>query len=416
MGWRDVSRGICLARLGLACLAALPFGGRAQDLGLHGYLDGRLVTAPAERSWVEGGLGKSRFGDGGTAVRFGGAALVGTAQLTPSLLAFAGVQLQDHDRAGIDVLEAYLRWRPVSTSRWRGSVLAGAFFPPVSLENDAIGWTSPWTLTPSAINSWVGEELRAVGVEGRIERRGGWATWELRGALFQRNDPAGNLLAVRGWSLSDLTYGLGSRLREPDAYLRDEGEEPPRRYDPFRRIGQHWGAYAQLTWRAPGQGRVSLMHYDNHADPTAWVSYEGGDRLYAWRTRFWSLGATTDTGPITWIAQAMDGDTVIEPVANLSFTTRYRAAFLLAGWNRGAWRPTLRLDHFSTRELPKTPGLHAGEHGNAITAALNWRPHDWLRLTVEALHIDSTRTVRVDYGLPPRVRGTQLQLSARLFY
>lgn len=410
-----MSRRLRPQHLALACLCAMPLAGRAQDLSLHGYVDGRLVNAPAERSWVEGGLGKSRYGGAGTELRFGGAALVGTAQLTPSLLALAGVQLQDGDRTGVDVLEAYLRWRPVSTTRWRSSVQAGAFFPPVSLENDAIGWTSPWTLTPSAINSWVGEELRAVGAEARIERRGEIATWELRGALFQRNDPAGNLLAVRGWSLSDLTYGLGSRLREPDAYVRDRGAEPPRRYDPFRRIGSHWGHYVELTWRARGWGRISLMHYDNHADPAAWVPSDGG-RLYAWRTRFWSLGASADTGPISWIAQAMDGNTAITPFANRSFTTRYRAAFLLAGWNRGAWRPALRLDHFSTGEASLVPGRPAGEHGNAVTAALNWRPQDWLRLTLEALRIDSTRTDRTDYGLPPRVRTTQVQLSARLFY
>jgi hypothetical protein len=402
--------------LALALLTAWPAAGRTQDLGLHGYLDGRLVAAPAERSWVEGGLGRTRYGNGGAQMRFGGAALVGTAQLTPSLLALAGVQLQDGDRAGVDVLEAYLRWRPVSTTRWHGSVQAGAFFPPVSLESDAIGWTSPWTITPSAINSWVGEELRATGAEARLERRGEASSWELRGALFQRNEPAGNLLAIRGWSLSDLTYGLGSRLREPDAYVRDDGDTPPMRYDPFRNVGRAWGNYARLGWRVRGRGRLSLMHYDNHADPQAWVPYEGGHRLYAWRTRFWSLGATTDTGPISWIAQAMDGDTVIEPVPELVFTTRYRAAFLLAGWNRGAWRPALRWDHFSTRELPAAAGAHEGEHGNAVTAALNWRPHDWLRLTLEALRIDSHRTIRADYGLPVHTRGTQVQLSARLFY
>jgi hypothetical protein len=402
--------------LALACLAAWSGTGRTQDLGLHGYLDGRLVAAPAERSWVEGGLGKARYGGGGSELRFGGAALVGTAQLTPALLALADLQLQDGDRAGVDVLEAYLRWRPVSTTRWRGSIQAGSFFPPVSLENDAVGWTSPWTLTPSAINSWVGEELRATGVEARIEHRGVAATWELRGALFRRNDPAGNLLAIRGWSLSDLSYGLGSRLREPDAYVRDDGDTPPLRYDPFRDIGHAWGNYVQLGWRARGRGRLSLMYYDNHADPEAWVPYDGGQRLYAWRTRFWSLGAAADTGPVTWIAQAMDGDTVIEPRPSLVFTTRYRAAFLLAGWNRGTWRPTLRWDHFSTRELPAAPGAHEGEHGNAVTAALNRRPHDWLRLTLEMLRIDGVRTVRADYGLPTRVRGTQVQLSARLFY
>ena len=408
----NAPRGV-LALLGLALV---PLAAHAQDYTLRGYLDGRLVVAPGEHSWTDGGLGKTRYGGRGTALQFGGAALVGTAQLTPSLLALASVQVQDTDRPTVDVLEAYLRWRPVSTTRWRGSLQAGLFFPPISLENDALGWTSPWTLTPSAINSWVGEEVRATGVEARIERRGEVSTWELRGAVFQRNDPAGNVLAIRGWSLSDLSYGLGSRLREPDAYVREEGDEPPQRYDPFRRIGRHWGHYTQLNWRAPGWGRVSLTHYDNHADPTASVSYGGGDRLFAWRTYFWSVGASADTGPVTWLAQAMDGDTIVEPLAGLSLDTHFRAAYLLAGWNHGAWRPALRLDHFSTRAPPDVPGVRAGEHGNALTAALNWRPHDWLRLTLEALRIDSHRTERAEAGLPTHAIDNQLQLSVRLFY
>ena len=52
------------------------------------------------------------------------------------------------------------------TGRVSWSVKAGAFFPTISLENDDLGWTSPYTLTPSAINSWIGEELRTIGSEG----------------------------------------------------------------------------------------------------------------------------------------------------------------------------------------------------------------------------------------------------------
>jgi hypothetical protein len=238
----------------------------------------------------------------------------------------------------------------------------------------------------------------------------------MRAALFERNDPAGNLLAVRGWSLSDLSYGLGSRLREPDAMVRGEGGEPPQRYDPFRRIGNRWGGYAQLSWQAPGRGQLSLMRFDNRADPSASVPYAGDDRLFAWRTYFWSLGGSADTGPITWIAQAIDGNTIIAPNPSQPFATRYRAAFVLAGWNRGAWRPALRVDHFSTRSPVERPDLRAGEHGNAVTAALNWRPKDWLRLTGELLRIVSLRTQRAEFGMPPHASITQLQLSARLFF
>lgn len=402
-----------MRRTCLCCLLGLyaPLG-LAQDFKLHAWLDGRLVAAPDETSWTNGGLGKTRFGGGGVDARFGGAGLVGTAQFTPALLALATIQFQNTDYPTMNAIEAYLRYRPVSLSRWRWSVQAGAFVPPISLENDAIGWTSPWTLTPSAINSWVGEELRAVGAEGRLEWRGDAATWELRSALFRRNDPAGKLLAVRGWSLSDLTYGLGSRLREPEATVRQNGGQSPGRYDPFQNIGHRNGWYADLDWRTPGGSRVSLMRYDNRADPAA----HSDSGVFAWHTWFWNLGATADTGPIRWIAQAMDGGTVIEPVDGLRFETRFRSAFLLAGWNRGAWRPALRIEHFSTRDPVSDAGIAQGEHGNAVTAALNWRPRDWLRLSAEVLRIDSVRTQRADVGLTPASTITQVQLGVRLIY
>jgi hypothetical protein len=383
----------------------------AQDLTLHAYIDGRLVAAPSETSWTHGGLGKTRFGDGGTDAQFGGAGLVGTAQLTPALLALAEIQFQTTDRPTVNVIEAYLRYRPVALSRWRWSVQAGAFLPPISMENDAIGWTSPWTLTPSAINSWVGEELRVIGAEGHLEWRGDVSTVELRSALFRRNDPAGDLLVDRGWSLSDLTSGLGGRLRTPDTTGGNGEQSPASRYDPFQNIGSRVGWYADLEWHAPDLGRVSLMRYDNRADPAAHTA----SGVFAWHTWFTSVGASTDTGPIRWIAQTMDGTTVIEPTDGVQFRTGFRSAFLLAGWNRGHWRPALRIEHFSTHGR-SDDGIPRSEHGNAITAALNWRPRDWLRLTAEVLRIDSVRTQRTDAGLSPASMVTQVQLGVRLIY
>jgi hypothetical protein len=154
------------------------------------------------------------------------------------------------------------------------------------------------------------------------------------------------------------------------------------------------------------------MRYDNRADPAAHTD----SGVFAWHTWFWSLGASADTGPIQWIAQAIDGTTVIEPVDGLQFRTGFRSAFLLAGWNRGNWRPALRIEHFSTHDGLSDAGPPQGEHGNAVTAALNWRPRGWLRLTAEVLRIDSVRTQRADAGLPPASMVTQVQLGVRLIY
>ena len=91
----------------LGCLALAP-PLAAQDADLHGYLDCRLVARPSERSWTDGGLGKTRFGDGGTTAGCVQAGLVGTWQITPALRALADVQYATPAHDAWSLLEAYL--------------------------------------------------------------------------------------------------------------------------------------------------------------------------------------------------------------------------------------------------------------------------------------------------------------------
>ncbi|HEX7130706.1 MAG TPA: hypothetical protein VF217_11675, partial [Rhodanobacteraceae bacterium] len=350
--------------LAIAILTICGGAAHAQDFQLHGFLDLRAVSAPGETSWDDGGLGKSRYGSGDGGVRIGGAALAAHWQVTPALSAVADLQYQPDERQHFDVLDAYLRLRPASITPWRWSLKVGAFFAPISLENEGIGWTSLWTLTPSAINSWVGEELRTVGGEFSIEHRGA-STFQAGFAVFGKNDPAGELLATRGWSLSDLTSGLRASVREPDVYAPRVSTEAPVDYRPFDGIDHRPGWYADASWESPAYGKIVLLRYDNRADPQRWESYDDR-RVFAWHTRFWSLGARTRVGDVALIAQAMDGDTAFEPVPELYLDTHFRAGFLLAGWERGAWRPALRVDFFSLRQTPSSLPDPLGEHGNAL--------------------------------------------------
>lgn len=401
------------AALALVWLALAQSAG-AQNADLHGYLDCRLVAHSSERSWTEGGLGKTRFGDGDVVPTCVQGALVGTWQMTPAVLALADVQYATTGRDGWSILEAYLRYRPVSTTPLRGSLRFGAFFPPISLENDAIGWTSPWTLTPSAINSWIGEEFRSIGAEAQLEWRGAGYSIEGIAALVRSNDPAGELLAARGWALSDLTSGLGSRVREPDVYARANGVVPPLRFNPFLENDGRLGWYVGGTWRAAGRGRVSLLRYDNEADP---ATHSGGaSPVFSWHTKFWSVGAEADARRLVLLAQAMSGSTEIALGPQFSTTTDFRAAYVLAGWNLGAWRVAFRVDAFSTEQLPRSLADRIREHGSAGTFALNWRPLKWLRLSGEWLHLRSWRNQRLLEGLPERQTDNQVQLSARVLF
>ena len=402
-------RRACALALLLAC-AALP----AQELRLHGWLDARGVHAGGDAAgWVDGGLGKLRWDGSGSGLQTGGAALHASWTPAAPLLAVASAQLQDTDRASLHLTEAWLRWRPVSTTPWRHSLRVGLFFPRLSLENDSVGWTSPYTLTPSAINSWIGEEVRSLGVEYRLEHRGAEHALEAALALFGGNDPAGELIAVRGWSLSDLVYGPGSSIRTPDLSARDA--PPPRRFDPFVEVDHRPGWHGELTWRRGEHALLTLMRYDNRADPRTSTVYEGHE-VFSWRTRFWSAGALLRAGGVVWIAQAMAGDTEIRPSPQFHTETEYWSAFLLAARGQGQWRPALRVDLFGTRQLPDGIDDPGNEHGHALTAALGWRPRPGLRLTLEAIHLRGARTDRVLAGLPERFRDTQLQLGVRVFF
>ncbi len=381
---------------------------------MHGFADFSLVAAPDETPWNRGGLGKTRYGDGDNVANIPTAALTARWQATPALVFSADVRYQPRFGSAVSLTEAFARYRPVSTDAWRWSFKAGEFFPPISLENDGIGWTSLWTLTSSAINTWVGEELRTFGGEVRLEHRGDTDTLEAAVALFGANDPAGEILAARGWSLSDLVNGIGSRLREPDVYADVLGVPPPRRYDPFVEIDHRLGFYANVDWRSAEYGHVSALYYDNRADPSQYKSFNNDDELFAWRTKFSSVGGQTGIGQLSLIAQAMSGTTEIFPPGFRS-ETHFSAGYLLAGWSLGAWRPALRIDAFTTRTDAPFPS-QLNEHGNALTFALNWRPLDWLRLTGEGVRVDATRDQRLALGLAPRQIDTQIQFNARVLF
>jgi len=380
--------------------------GRAQDLSGGGYLDVRLVNTGSERAPVDGGPGKTRYGDDGTALHLAEAALYGNLQLTEDVLVFADLRYEPSQRTAVDLIESYVRYRPLSLSPWRWSVKAGAFFPPVSEENTSPGWTSPWTLTPSAINSWVGEELRTIGAEGKVEWRGESDRLEAEVAVFGWNDAAGAAIADRGWAMTDRITGVFDRLRLPNA-LSFPGKGAVWR-EPFTEIDNSPGWYAGVSWKHEDWGKLDLLYYDNEADPSAF------DREYAWHTRFISAGTTTGIGPVTVLAQVMSGTTTISPGGDENYDTDFQSAYLLLGYRLGQWRFAARADFFATEA--QNYDLRLSEHGTSQTLAVSWTPNEHLKLTLEGLRADSWRTQRLSYGLSPGQVDHQIQLGAKVMF
>lgn len=401
------------ARWAIAIAGALAAGAaQAGDFTVHGYADLRLVSPAGERSWLDGGLGKTRYGESDVVARLAEAVLAGRWQMTEDIAGAATLRYEPEQRTALDLLDAYIRYRPVSTTPLRWSVKLGAFFPPISLENDGIGWTSPWTLTPSAINTWVGEELRAIGAEGKLEWRYQGGELGAVASVYGWNDPAGVLIADRGWAMHDRPTGLNERVRVPDAFAIGIGAPVPFTEPMFKEIDDRAGWYAGLAWNDDALGRARLLHYDNEADPAAF------DEVFAWRTEFDSAGFETGLDGIVLIGQGIAGETEIRPAPNRSSLTEFNAVFLLAAKDFGEWHLAGRADYFDTANTRTVSGVSTEgkyrEHGSAFTLALTWLPEEWVRVTGEILAIHSYRPQRLDQAPEAGTGEVQIQLSIRL--
>src|SRR5438874_13135218 len=176
----------------------------ADSFELSGDL--RLVAVDGEKSWVNGGFGKLRSGsDGDLRVRprVGKAGLVWKPQFGWSLGAIVVGSLQGGERTEAGLSQAYLTFRPMRGSKLTVSARAGLMFPPVSLEHEGADWHVKDSITPSAINSWIGEEVRPVALETTIAANLGRHKLRLTAAAMAANDTAGTLLTFRGWALHD---------------------------------------------------------------------------------------------------------------------------------------------------------------------------------------------------------------------
>lgn len=428
--WRE--RGAAGRALGIApaliLLAAA--AARAQAEGsVAALLDLRLVAADSDYAWLAGGLDKPRFDDDDNGLRLGAALVDARARFSPTLSGHITLASYDDLGAAIHATEAYLQFAPVPRSALRFQARLGAFYPPVSLENSGPGWTSPYTLSFSAIDSWLGEELRTVGAEAQVTAmgafRGSANDFSLAGAAFRFNDPAGAILAWRGWALHDRQTGLFERLPlaplpnlvAGGAYSSVQGQ-----YDePFVELDGRNGWYGAAEWKRLDRSRLRFLHYDNRGDPTVVT-----DGQWTWRTRFDHLGWQLRLGPrCELLAQALRGDTRMDGYDGPLVDNRFWALYGLGSYVRGAQRATLRYDRFGVTDEDATRGDPNAEQGFAWTAAwfftpprerVGWLKAGGLRFGAELLFVDSRRPARELLGEPQHRRETSLQLSAQWRY
>ncbi len=388
--------------------------------------DMRLAAAQGEASWTEGDFGKLRFGGGnpgsisGTRVHpeFGDASLVWQPRLGWELSATVVGVAQGGPRSDAGLSEGFVSWKPLSDGAVRLSARAGLMWPPISLEHGGGDWSVTDTITPSAINSWVGEEVKVLAFEATAMARLGEHALALTGAVFDYNDTAGTLLSFRGWALHDRKALAFTRQPLPilEEFIRDiQPRFSHPLLNPQSGLFSRPGYYAKLAWDLPLPVHVEALHYDNNADPQA----VNADLEWGWATKFDNVGMVIEPARDWQLrAQAMAGRSRMgfDEGGVIWVDTRFRAAYGMVTRRFAHGSISARIDAFATRNHGSAASNENDEDGWASTIAAKRLIGSHAAVLAEWLHVSSTRVSRNWLLLDPRQRQDQMQMSLRLHW
>jgi len=322
------------------------------------------------------------------------------------------VAAQHEQEHPADLIEAFLSFKPLPDGGTHFSGRAGLFWPQVSLEHEGANWQVADMITPSAINSWIGEEVKVVGAEASVAQDIGAAQLSGTIGIFGFNDTAGTLLAFRGWALHDLKATAFGKQQLPTLGEIWEYAQATKT-KPLIELDDRPGFYGRLALRMAAPVTLSAFYYRNRGVPEAVTSA----LQWGWDTRFWNIGARIDISEDTKIlAQALTGTTEMgfEEDGIYWVETRFRSAYARLSHRIGAVTVSGRFDWFDTRERGTWMEPGDSEDGWAGTVDADWKLSKHVSLLGELLHIDSERGTRVRVGVEPKQRQTVVQLALRL--
>ena len=385
---------------------------------IEAYADLRLFDSSGEQSWFDRGLGKARYGEE-TGLELAEVALEGKMHIGWDWSVFVHLGYANELSAPLDLVEGFVTYKPAPRGRTAYSVKAGLFFPPITRENIGIAWTSPFSITPSAINAWVGEELKSLGGEVTVRYRFNRSELRFKASLFGVNETAGALLFFRGWALHDVKSAAFSDFPLPPT-LSIQGSDtktaifPDQSPDtiPNYAVDGRVGYYGAAEWTNKQSFTGGVLYYNNRARPD---SLENGQ--YGWRTKFWHMFAEyRPDDHWTFLSQAMTGTTEMGDVlvtGGHPADIRYSSAFILASRQKEDWTVSARAEVFDINDRSVDIADDASEHGTSLMLSVGRKLNDTFSIFGEWLHINSDRITRADLSIQPDSRVNQFQLSLR---
>jgi len=363
-------------------------------------LDLRVVRGGAAPSWTDSGPGKPRYGGESTADGFERKTRFVLSQLAIELGAALPWDMRAELQFNIqpDVAGDYEPWLIDAFVRkeWGDQadgwgLQTGIMSVPFSLEHVGPAWTPEYSISASALDTWLWEEINLTGVEGDWWHvtRGGLRLGMTLGAGYGP-DQLGRLLALRGFTIGDQVSGHNTYLPLPNGNRTDIVEERDHRP-------------AAYTWISVGdagdRAALRLGYLDNFADQDA----DG-----SWHTRLATIGTIIHPWPrLDLVVQYLRGKALVRATSNDS---SMRAFYALLSQHYNGHRFTIRYDEFRVNDLDG--GNSTRESGDGVTVAYLYEWGLRHRVAAEYIWLNSDRPG----SAVPRPSQDGWQLSYRFRY
>lgn len=372
---------------------------------LDGFLTARGVNASGPPSWLEGGFGRLEAG-GDRNVFFADAHIGADWNPTQWLTVHAsGIARHEPSRYGgkrAGLVDGYVE---LHSDQWQ--LRAGQFFLGTSRENTGPLWSSPYTLSFSALNTWIGEEVRPVGID--LQWKPNFYV-SAAATAFRNNDTAGALLAWRGWTVGSRLTTYNEVLPLPPLFSLRTGFDDQRSDGtvPFEKdLDGHTGYAGRVRLQLPERAMIQVAHVDNRGDRE---EYRGE---YAWATKFDVASAQVGlTSPTTVLAEYTRGKTGMG-APPIFVDADFWAWYVMVSHKMGRERFSARYDGFGTSDRDHAPVETNTEHGKSWCLAWLHDVSDKVRLGAEFVQVTGDRPAAAESGFSPNTDGHTVTLELR---
>ncbi|MGK5094327.1 hypothetical protein WDW89_20215 [Deltaproteobacteria bacterium TL4] len=400
-----------------------------------GVLDARLVQTGTSVNWQQGGRGLSRYGGidtdrsayeeypqgdrGDTSFKLSQASLVVEMVKNGHVAGHIQLNYDDHEEPGsvrgkIGIVEAFLKYEYDWNPTRRINLRLGAVIPPFSLEHPGTAWSSLYTITPSAINTWVGEELRPHALEVSYRQElASLVSMDFLLAAYSGNDPSASLLSWRGWALHDYQYTVGSHLKLQHIVPsplgpKEEWEQPSKEMD------GRLGVYTRAGFTLEQRFKMQVFYLNSLADPEKTIRDHEWE--YSWQTNFTNVSLQwTPFDHMTWLAQKLWGNTWMGSRIAKGVDNDFDAWYVLGSEVMGSHRLSVRYDAFRVEDRDKLQDNNRS-HGTAVTIAYLLSLNEAQIIGVEYLTINSSRKGNEGYLASEDPDDDLVQLMYRLTF